>query len=71
MKSVLKRLWRRPRNNIMTRESVKRAIEYDLNQKKRLEERKEYYERFDRQIDEKKYPSREQARNVTVRRKKK
>ena len=36
-----------------------------------MEERKEYYERFDRQIDEKKYPSREQARNVTVRRKKK
>jgi hypothetical protein len=71
MKSVLKRLWQRPRNKIMTRESMKRAIEYDLNQKKRLEERKEYYERFDRQIDEKKYPSREQARNVTVRRKKK
>ena len=71
MKSVLKRLWRRPRNNIMTRESVKRALEYDLNQKKRLEERKEFYERFDREIDEKKYPSKEQAKNVTVRRKKK
>ena len=51
MKSTLKRLlWRRPKNNIMTRESMKKAIQYDLNQKKRSEERKELYERFDRQI---------------------
>lgn len=34
----------------MTRESMKKAIQYDLNQKKRSEERKELYERFDRQI---------------------
>lgn len=71
MKNPLKSLWRRPKNNIMTRESMKKAIQYDLNQIKRLERRKEIYELFNQQIDEKKYPSKEQAKNVTVRRKKK
>jgi len=72
MKSTFKRfLWKKPKNNIMTIETMKKAMQYDLNQKKKSEERKKLYEKFDRQIDEKKFPSKEQAKNITVRRKKK